>query len=167
MPLLTSSFTDVLLNYVEGMNTSLTANKIAPFAVEASWATGRWQTLQKYLSLYSGGEITEEFSLGIAQALLHLKEGDVETFQDYIQMLRDKVAAGLSQSSTASFRACHDARLKCHVLADLEIIASQKDGTDTEQTLVALERRLEVLGAYVTDKQYVLGIRRAAMELKR
>ncbi|KAB5547104.1 protein kinase rad3, partial [Coniochaeta sp. 2T2.1] len=157
---------DVLLNYVEGMNTSLNANKIAHFAVEASWATGRWETLRKYLSLYNG-EPTEQFSLGVAQALLQLKEGDKGSFQEYIQMMRDKVASELSQSSTASFRACHDARLKCHVLSDLEIIANHQDADNTQQTMVSLQRRLEVLGAYVTDKQYLLGIRRAAMELKR
>lgn len=160
------SLLDVLLNYVEGMNTSLTANRIAHFAVEASWATGRWETLRKYLSLYDG-EPTEQFSLGVAQALLRLKDGDRDGFQWYIQMMRDKVASELSQSSTASFRACHDARLKCHVLSDLEIIAGQKDPDNTHQTLVSLERRLEILGAYVTDKQYLLGIRRAAMELTR
>lgn len=148
------------------MNTSLTANKIAHFAVEASWATGRWETLRKYLNLYNG-EPTQQFSLGVAQALLQLKDGDKDGFQHYIHMMRDKVAAELSQSSTSSFRACHDARLKCHVLTDLEIIASQKDAGHTQPTLVSLERRLEILGAYVTDKQYLLGIRRAAMELMR
>lgn len=148
------------------MNTSLTANRIAHFAVEASWATARWATLRKYLSLYDG-EPTEQFSLGVAQALLQLKDGDRDSFQWYIHMMRDKVASELSQSSTASFRACHDARLKCHVLTDLEIIASHKDADSTHQTLVSLERRLEILGAYVTDKQFVLGVRRAAMELTR
>jgi len=148
------------------MNTTLTANKIAHFAVEASWATGRWETLRKYLSLYDG-EPTEQFSLGIAQALLQLKGGDKDSFHDYVRMMRDKVASELSQSSTASFRACHDARLKCHVLSDLEIIANHQDANVTQQTMVSLQRRLEVLGAYVTDKQYLLGIRRAAMELKR
>jgi serine/threonine-protein kinase ATR len=151
---------------VEGINTSLTANRIAPFAIEASWATGRWETLRKYIGLYTG-EPTEEFNLGIGQALLQLKEGDKQGFQDYIQMMRDKVASELSQSSTSSFRACHDARLKCHVLSDLEIIASHTDSGNTQQLLVSLERRLEILGAYVTDKQYLLGIRRAAMEVMR
>jgi serine/threonine-protein kinase ATR len=148
------------------MNTSLTANRIAHFAVEASWATGRWETLRKYLTLYNG-EPTEQFSLGVAQALLQLKNGDKHGFQEYIQMMRDKVASELSHSSTASFRACHEARLKCHVLTDLEIIAGHDNKEANQQTLVSLERRLDILGAYVTDKQYLLGIRRAAMELTR
>ena len=84
-------------------------------------------------------------------------------------MLRDKAAGSMTYSATSSLRACHDAMLKCHVLSDLELIANEKlkgDG-DQQGVLMALDRRLEVLGAYVSDKQYLLGIRRAAMELMR
>ncbi|KAL2158380.1 hypothetical protein VTH06DRAFT_4428 [Thermothelomyces fergusii] len=161
---------DVLLNYIEGMaaNTN-TVNRIAPFAVEASWATCRWQTLEKYLRLYNAGDVSEVFNLGVGQALLCLKDGNVEKFREHVQMLRDKVSGSLTYSTTSSLRASHDAMLKCHVLSDLELIASDKltgDG-DRQSVLLALERRLEVLGAYVSDKQYLLGIRRAAMELMR
>ncbi|KAK4125293.1 phosphatidyl inositol 3-kinase-like protein [Parathielavia appendiculata] len=159
---------DVLLNYVEGMTVS-TVNRIAPFAVEAAWATGRWQTLEKYLRLYNAGDVSEVFDLGVGQALLCLKDGNVEKFKEHIQMLRDKVAGSLTYSATSSLRASHNAMLKCHVLSDLEMIANeniQGDG-DRQAVLTALDRRLEVLGAYVSDKQYLLGIRRAAMELMR
>jgi serine/threonine-protein kinase ATR len=161
---------DVLLNYVEGMKRSpSTVSRIVPFAVEASWATGRWQTMEKYLRLYTAGDISEVFDLGIAQALLCLKDGDVQKFKDHVQMMRDKVAGSMSLSVTSSLRACHDAMLRCHVLSDLEMIANEKlegDG-DQQVILTALNRRLEVLGAYVSDKQYLLGVRRAAMELMR
>lgn len=149
------------------MNITSSANKVVPFAVEASWATGRWQTLEKYLQLYNAGDTTEMFNLGIAQALLCLKQGDLNSFGGYIQTMRDKVASSLSYSATASLQACHDAMLQCHVLTDLEMIANHREENDPQPLLTALERRLEVLGAYVNDKQYLLGIRRAAMELTR
>jgi serine/threonine-protein kinase ATR len=157
-----------LLNYVEGMSVN-NINRIAPFAVEASWATGRWQTVQKYLQLYSAGDVSEVFNLGVGQALLCLKNGNVDKFKEHIQMLRDKVAGSMTYSATASLRASHDAMLRCHVLSDLEMIADEKlrgDG-DQQTVLMNLDRRLEVLGACVGDKQYLLGIRRAAMELMR
>ncbi len=146
-----------------------TTNKIAPFAVEASWATGRWQTLQKYLEQSNAGDISEVFNLGIGQALLCLRDGNVEKFKEHIHMLRDKVGASMTYSTTASLRASHDAMLKCHVLSDLEMIANEnlKGDGDQQVVLTALDRRLEVLGAYVSDKQYLLGVRRAAMELMR
>lgn len=146
-----------------------TVNKIAPFAVEASWATGRWQTLEKYLRLYSAGDVSEVFNLGIGQALLCLKDGNVAKFKEHIHMLRDRVAGSMTYAATSSLRTSHDAMLKCHVLSDLEMIANEnlKGDGDQQSVLTALDRRLEVLGAYVSDKQYLLGIRRAAMELMR
>ncbi|KXX76695.1 Protein kinase rad3 [Madurella mycetomatis] len=161
---------DVLLNYVEGMKRTVnTVNRIAPFAVEASWATGRWQTLEKYLGMYNGGDVSEVFDLGIGQALLYLRDGNMEKFKEHVQMMRDKVAGSMTYAATSSLRACHDAMLRCHVLSDLEMIANEKlkgDG-DQQAVLRTLDRRLEVLGAYVSDKQYLLGVRRAAMELMR
>ncbi|KAK0671217.1 hypothetical protein QBC41DRAFT_344886 [Cercophora samala] len=161
---------DVLLNYVEGMKRSpATVNRIAPFAVEASWATGRWETLEKYLGLYNAGDVSEIFDLGVGQALLCLKKRDMARFKEHIQILRDKVAGSMTYSATSSLRACHEAMLRCHVLSDLEMIATNKaqGGGDNQAVLATLDRRLQVLGAYVGDKQYLLGVRRAAMELMR
>jgi serine/threonine-protein kinase ATR len=162
--------TDVLLNYVEGMKSSSgSINRIAPFAVEASWATNRWKTLEEYLRLYSAGDVSEVFDLGIGQALLSLKERDVAKFKEHVKMLREKVAGSMSYAATSSLRTAHDLMLRCHVLSDLEMIVDKPEAEDgTQQSiLAALDRRLEVLGAYVGDKQYLLGVRRAAMELMR
>ncbi|KAK4192472.1 protein kinase rad3 [Podospora australis] len=161
---------DVLLNVVEGMKTTAqTVNRIVPFAVEASWATGRWEALEKYLNCFNAGEVHEIFNLGVGKALLCLKNGDVDQFRENIQMIRDKVAGTLTYSTTSSLKACHDAMLRCHVLGDLDMLANDRynAGADQQAILEALDRRLEVLGAYVSDKQYLLGIRRAAMHLLR
>jgi serine/threonine-protein kinase ATR len=39
--------------------------------------------------------------------------------------------------------------------------------TNRESILEILERRLEVIGAYTSEKQYLLGVRRATMSLSR
>lgn len=161
---------DVLLNYVEGMNTTpTTINQIVPYAVEASWATGRWQTLQKYLGAYNAGNHLEIFNLGIGSALLALADGKLDQFKEFVQEIRDKTASSMSYSATVSLQSCHDVMLKCHVLTDLELIAGKapQDNGDQQEIQTLLNRRLEVVGAYVSDKQYLLGIRRAAMELMR
>lgn len=160
----------MLLNHIGGMNTDgSTINKIAPFAVEAAWATGRWEVLQKYFNSYNAGDRFEEFNLGIGSTLLALKDGRTELFCTQMQELKEKAAASMSISSTTSLQAAHESMLRCHVLADLEIIAGNcnKEELDRQEIMTMLSRRLEVVGAYVNDKQYVLGIRRAAMELMR
>jgi hypothetical protein len=125
--------------------------------------------MEKYLRLYDAGDVSEVFNLGIAQALLALKNGDASKFHNHVSMLRDKVAGSMSYAATSSLRACHDLMLRCHVLSDLEMIvdAPITGEGDSQPILAALDRRLEVLGAYTSDKQYLLGVRRAAMELMR
>ncbi|KAI1475228.1 hypothetical protein F4774DRAFT_301721 [Daldinia eschscholtzii] len=160
---------DVLLNYVEGIekHTAITTiNRIVPYAVEASWATGRWQTMEKFIRKYQG-DLTENFNVSIAQALLCLKRGSTKDFADQMKVLRDRVNASMNYSVTSSLRACHEPMLKCHVLTDLELIAGINNDSNQhpQEVLKTLGRRLEVLGSYVNDKQYVLSIRRAAMKL--
>ncbi|KAI1392547.1 phosphatidyl inositol 3-kinase [Hypoxylon trugodes] len=162
---------DVLLNYVEGIEkhtANTTINRIVPFAVEASWATGRWQTMEKFIAKYQGDR-TENFNVSIAQTLLYLRKGWTKEFIDEMRVLRDRVNVSMNLSVTSSLHACHESMLKCHVLTDLELIAGiNNDGNQHPQEILkTLDRRLEVLGSYVNDKQYVLSIRRAAMELKR
>jgi serine/threonine-protein kinase ATR len=162
---------DALLNYVEGIEkhtAAATINRIVPYAVEAAWATGRWQTMQKFLGKYQG-DPTEDFNVSIAQALLCLQKGWSKGFFDALKTMRNRVGSSMTSSATESFHACHEPILRAHVLADLELIAGMNNDGDQhpQDILKSLGRRIEVLGSYVNDKQYVLSVRRAAMELLR
>ncbi|OWP07483.1 protein kinase rad [Marssonina coronariae] len=158
---------DVLLNYVEGMHkTSQTVSQLLPFATEASWTTGRWAALAKYTSLAPPG-ITEDFNVNLGRALLALQKQDINVFRSGVNSLRERIGRSLSSATTSSIGTCHDSMLKLHVLNELELIAgTDKDaGTEPANILESLSGRLEVIGAFLSDKQYLLGIRRAAMQL--
>ncbi|KAI1496609.1 phosphatidyl inositol 3-kinase-like protein [Biscogniauxia marginata] len=162
---------DVLLNYVEGIEkhtATTTINRIVPYAVEASWATSRWQTMQKFIDKYQGDR-TENFNVSIAQALLYLQKGWTQAFLEEMKIMRDRISSSMTFSATSSLQACHEPMLRTHVLTDLELVAGMNSDGDhhPEETLKSLNRRLEVLGSYVSDKQYVLSVHRAAMELTR
>ena len=160
---------DVLLNYVEGMHTSPnTISTLLPFAAEASWATGRWLAMEKYISL-SPESTREDFNVSIGHALLALQKKDTSGFTSTIQSVRERIASSISASTTSSLGAFHDNMLKFHVLTELEMIAGtdKPETTDRTHVLESLARRLEVIGGYLDDKQYLLGIRRAAMQLSR
>lgn len=150
-------------------------SRLLPFATEASWATGRWDVLEKYASM-APKESGEDFNIRIGQALLALHKGKGETtqFKPIISSIRENIACSLSEPMTASLAACHDTMLKLHVLTELEMIAGTNglgtvDHTNVDRTKIieSLDRRIEVIGAYLNDKQYLLGIRRAAMNLSR
>lgn len=139
-----------------------------PFAVEAAWVTGRWEMLAKFTDRFEGNSI-QDFNMSLASLFksLHRKAsaGDVSTV---IQQMRDKIATGMTTSSTGSLQAAHENLLKCHILTDLDILVHMPSGeSQHKKTLSLLDGRLEIIGAYYPDKQYLLGIRRAAMELLR
>ncbi|KAM0289256.1 hypothetical protein ACHAO9_006214 [Fusarium lateritium] len=161
---------EVLLNHIEGMHTNAsTDNKIMPYAVEAAWVTGRWESLSKFAKRFHG-DIIEDFNVSIATVFVKLmaKNEPVE-LSSIMNDIRVKISSSMNVASTSSLQACHDLLLKSHVLTDLEIIVGTKPGYDVarQKTMALLDRRLEVIGAYMNDKQYLLGIRRAAMELRR
>lgn len=145
-------------------------SKLLAFATEASWATGKWTALDKYTSMHSD-LTTEDFNVNIGRALLDLQKNDIEAFKSKVGSLRKRTTNAMTVASTASLSACHDDLLKLHVLTELEMIA----GTDVEpgvdpnrvNILESLTSRLEVVGAYLNDKQYLIGIRRAALQLSR
>ena len=148
--------------------TTGTVSRLLPFATEASWATGRWLALEKYTSMAPKGA-AEDFNVSIGHALLALQKKDAKKFLSTICSLRQQIARSMSTATTSSIRACHDTMLKCHVLTELEMIAGSESAGEHERSKVleSLNRRLEVIGAYLDDKQYLLGIRRAAMQLSR
>lgn len=138
-----------------------------PFAVEASWITGRWDKLQSYLEL-SANKGTGEFNVGIGSALDALRQKGASAFMEIVNELRLSVAKTLTANSVASLQSCHDDMLRLHALTDVEAIiqAGSEDSHPSKDFLLrTLNRRLDVLGGYLADKQYLLGLRRAAMEL--
>lgn len=148
--------------------TTEAASRILPFATEASWATGRWLALKKYTSTESK-IVSEDFNVRVGHALLALHGENPDLFQSTVQSIREQIAGSLSTAATASLATCHDNMLKLHVLTEMEMIAGTDNGgvVDRPRVLESLNRRLEVIGAYLDDKQYLLGIRRAAMQLSR
>ncbi|KAF2019578.1 hypothetical protein BU24DRAFT_419179 [Aaosphaeria arxii CBS 175.79] len=163
---------DSILNCVDGINaTKSVSSDILPFAAEAAWSTGKWPQLERVLSLSPAdqGGASHKFNVGIGRALLALRSGQQEEFSKTIESLRAAVAAELSPATTASIHASHDHLVKLHVLYEIEAVSgtSEKTATDRKDLLEVLERRLDVIGAYTSDKQYVLGIRRAVMQLSK
>lgn len=144
-------------------------NKIMPYAVEAAWVTGRWESLKKFTKRFHG-DIVEDFNVSVATILDKLMAKNKSSeLSSIMNDIRVKISSSMNAASTSSLQACHDLLLKAHILTDLEIIIGTKAGGEAarQNTMAVLDRRLEIIGAYMNDKQYLLGIRRAAMELNR
>ena len=157
------------MNQIEGFQPAQASAQLSlPFAVEASWVTGKWAKLKKYLpesSLTLGGD----FNVGVGRALLALSQDETDRFSLILDSLRQNIAKGLSTTNTISLQSCHDAMLQFHVLTEMEVISGVRNkNNDEKANLVrSLNQRLDVLGAFLSDKQYTLGLRRATMQVSK
>ncbi|EAU37733.1 hypothetical protein ATEG_02771 [Aspergillus terreus NIH2624] len=158
---------EAILTRFEILRKTDSVSKLLPFAVEASWITGNWEKLQDYLRL-SPQRDTGDFNTGIGSALEAYRNGNKEQLGNILNGLRLTVAKSLTANAVNSLQSCHDSMLKLHALTEVEAIVGFR-GDQTNAALSelhdALNRRLDVLGGHISDKQYLLGLRRATMEL--
>lgn len=115
------------------------------------------------------GSIVEDFNIGVGSALLALLDGQDVQFLEKLDALRRSIAKSLPANTTMSLQGCHDAMLKLHVLTEVELISGVGSATnlDLPTLMTTLGQRLDVVGAFLSDKQYLLGLRRATMQLTR
>ena len=137
-----------------------------PFAMEAAWTTGKWSKLTELLSKLPPDN-RNDFDVGIGSALVALNQRDHQQFTEIVGRLRSNTIKSISIESASSLQTCHDAMRRLHVLTEMELISGIGTGRKYEkQDLMArLDQRLSILGTFVSDKQYLLGLRRAIMQL--
>ncbi|PWY69808.1 hypothetical protein BO94DRAFT_502566 [Aspergillus sclerotioniger CBS 115572] len=158
---------DAILTRFEISKMKNLGRRFLPFAVEATWITSNWAKLHEYLQLPSKHG-TGEFNIEIGSALNAFQHDNDTQFKEHMKSLRLSVAKSLTASSVASLQSCHDSILKLHALHEIESIARTKygeGGSPRSKLSDILHRRLDILGGYISDKQYLLGLRRATMEL--
>ncbi|KAF1987090.1 hypothetical protein K402DRAFT_463189 [Aulographum hederae CBS 113979] len=161
---------DSLLNYIESLfDQSITkapTDDLYSFAAEAAWSTGRWATLEKFVNDVPDSS-NEDLNVAIGHALLALRDKNDKQFLSIISGQREVIARSFTTSNTASLQACHEQTLSLHILYEIEAVSgfSGSKAVDKATLLEVLDRRLDALGAFTSNKQYVLGIRRAVMRL--
>ncbi|KAK4982063.1 serine/threonine-protein kinase M1 [Elasticomyces elasticus] len=150
-----------------GATVSANKSKLLPFAAQACLMTDNMGTLRNVLQIEQSPETGQDFDVDIAQAVLAMADHDRTRFQSTISRIRATVAKSISVASAASLQSSHNHLLKLHVLYEVDALSHLSDSStrqrDAESLLRMMNGRLAVLGSYIADKQYVLGIRRAVM----
>ncbi|KAF2487961.1 hypothetical protein BDY17DRAFT_290011 [Neohortaea acidophila] len=103
-----------------------------------------------------------DFNAGIAGLVRAVADHDVPAVTTHIKRLRTSITQSMTAASSSSVQGSHEDLKKLHVLGEVEMLCS--DDLNTMEVKTMLERRLAVIGSYVLDKQYVLGVRRVIME---
>ena len=147
-------------------------SELLAYATEASWSTGRWRDLEKYLRMAPRSQPKSrltEFDICVAEIISCLHQGDWAGAERMVTSALEGIAKGLSTSETGSIQLCRDRLRNLHVLYELETIGGLRSSGNEDRKAVCekLDRRLPVLGSFTNDKQSLLRLRRRAMELSR
>lgn len=160
-------YLEVLLNQIASLQISEASIYMSrPFAIEASWTTSRWDRLKYHIEETQGND-GGNFNVGVGSALVALHEKNPVLFREKLSALRSETVMRLSKTTTASLQSCHDTLLQLHVLAEIEMMSGFGENAilDRPTLTASLNRRLNLLGTSQSDKQYLLGVRRAVMQL--
>ncbi|CAK3819966.1 kinase rad3 [Lecanosticta acicola] len=158
-------YAETFLNASRGTNEKrFTTEMHLPLAAEACWMTENLNGLEKVLSNHAQKDATE-FNVGIGQCLLRAADVSEGSFLGELQRLRKSITESLSMAGTDTLQNCHSELRNLHVIYELEALMNA-DAAQASTMLQAFDKRLAAMGSYIHDKQYVLGIRRAAMRLR-
>lgn len=156
-----------LLNQIDVMmnNSPHSRLNLLPYAVEASWIAGNWKSLEKYLSVADAQENpVRGYDISLGRALHALQVQDMEEVYDHLATAREEIMGMMTETATGSVRQCHDLLVKLHGLTELQEIAETLGrGAGRPETVLKnyMQNRLDVMGSYSKDKQYILALRRA------
>ena len=144
-------------------------HSVSPKSIPQSCSRLLWKLLFQLENGPSSRNISNatDFTVGIASALNALRNGDKSGFNEIVQKLRLNTTRSMTANSTMSLQTSHDMLLQLHALSDVEAIvnADIQTGMTKAELADTLDHRLDLLGVYISEKQYLLGLRRAAMEL--
>ncbi|KAF8246273.1 hypothetical protein K440DRAFT_655242 [Wilcoxina mikolae CBS 423.85] len=161
---------DALLHQVDGLmsRSSESHTRLLPFAVEASWVSGNWDALDRYLST-SNERTDSTYDIRMGYTLSELRKHNMEAFLKRLDSAREGVTSMMTESATGNIRQCHHFLVQLHALSEVQSIseALQCEEIDLAGLTQTFKSRLNLMGTYSTDKQYILAVRRAALQLSR
>ena len=100
--------------------------------------------------------------------MLAVRRGSATDFHSIMNDLRSSVTRGLSQSNITSLSNAHSQLLKLHVLHEIEALSGLGPSPlDSQAISQNLTGRLDIIGSFTDDKQYILGLRRAVIALSK
>jgi serine/threonine-protein kinase ATR len=132
--------------------------------VEVSWLSGRWNSLEHWLSEAS----RESYESNVGKALLALKDRRKEELLYCIGRARASISSALSSTYITSLGQCGESIVRLHGLADLESIgdlAFNRFPKDHKTVSSYLDNRLSMVGANFESRRYLLALRRSAISV--
>lgn len=136
---------------------------VLPFAVGAAWMANDFAALRLKVAEIDA-TLSDDFSVGIGRLLIADMDGDSDGFHKLVDTIRKGIVSSMTPASTSSLQTSHPDLKKLHILSEVEILsAASKVDKISPQLFTILDKRLNVLGSYNSDKQTILAVRRALL----
>ncbi|KAK5137557.1 hypothetical protein LTR08_008537 [Meristemomyces frigidus] len=162
-PLLRYAQTFMYQNTDEGGHIQANST-ICSLAIESQWMTGDLARLSTRLESLKSAKI-DDFDAGIGKLLVAAAARDDQSLTALLSSLRVSIASSMTETGTNSLQSCHGDLRKLHALYEIEAI-NENNPQHVARFFETSLKRLAALGSYTTDKQYILGLRRAAMRAR-
>lgn len=135
---------------------------LLPSAVEACCMINDSASLTRHLKVIPE-TMADDFNVGIGFAIDANNSSDPEALMKHVKSIRKNITTSLTAASGSSLSGCHTELRRLHILSEIEML---KDGWgETPESMTDIfenfEKRLNAVGSYISDKQSILGVRRA------
>ena len=161
-------FSTVMRHAEHAKGILLQSNDMMSIFAQAAWSVEGWDALNTLPNLRDKELRSVPFNLGVGAAISALHQREMNRFVSTICDLRSSIMRNFSSSTTTSLQSCHDQLLDLHTLYECELVAGTRNTVSLEDRMAfhgTMTRRLDVMGSSLTDKQYLLSVRRAVMRL--
>ena len=144
-----------------GQSNSSLAN-LLPSAIEACCMTNDSASLTRHLKA-TPETMTDDYNVGIGHIIDANNMSDPDALMRHVKSIRKTITTSMTAASGSSLNGCHTELRRLHILSEIEML---KDGWhETPESMTTtfenFEKRLSAVGSYISDKQSILGIRRA------
>jgi len=135
---------------------------LLPAAIEACYMIGDSASLDRQLAI-TPETLVDDFNVCIGHAVQAANAEDPARVMEYVTSMRRAVTTSMSAATGTSLHGCHAELRRLHMLTEIEALTAGVNDTPQEMAVLfeRFEKRLNAVGSYISDKQSILGIRRA------
>ena len=135
---------------------------LLPSAIEACCMINDSASLTRHLEL-TPETLADDYNVGIGYAVHANNSNKPDVLMKHVKSIRKTITTSMTAANGSSLHGCHTELRRLHILSEIEML---KDGwQETPESMEIMfenfEKRLSAVGSYISDKQSILGIRRA------
>ena len=135
---------------------------LLPSAIEACCMTNDSASLTRHLQA-TPETMADDYNVSIGHIIDANNLSDPDALMKRVKSIRKTITTSMTAANGSSLNGCHTELRRLHILSEIEMLKDGWHETPESMTVTFenFEKRLNAVGSYISDKQSILGIRRA------